>query len=159
MLQVNVSPWCWLGRIPAAKASCCSAPATPRRANEPGQPPLLPVATGSYVGEGFDCPPWTPCSSPPISFKGAWPSTPGGSCAPTLAKPPPKIGDYVNRPGVPEARIHRGDQTTSPPPACSPHRWPNAPPDTPALGFPDARHITHTPSSRAAREIIDSPAG
>ena len=83
---------------------------------EPGQPPLLAVAIGSYIGEGFDCPPWTPCSSPRRSrLKGAWSSMPGGYCAPTPAKPRPK-----------------SMTTTTPPPACSPHRWPNAPPDIPA---------------------------
>jgi superfamily II DNA or RNA helicase len=29
--------------------------------------PLLVVATGSYIGEGFDCPPSIPCSLPPRS--------------------------------------------------------------------------------------------
>jgi hypothetical protein len=115
MRQLNASPWRWLGRIPAANASCCPA-RRPRRAGlggsrldtngqwqqqvaearrcapigrarhgksppqcdpvvlqagigakartaalarlqpEPGQLPLLAVATGFYIGEGFGCP-------------------------------------------------------------------------------------------------------
>jgi hypothetical protein len=71
---------------------------------------LLPVAAGILRGGRLRLPTLdTLFLAAPISCKGAWSSTPGGSCAPTLAKPPPKIGDYLNRPEVPGARIHRGD--------------------------------------------------
>lgn len=82
--------------------------------------PLLVVATGPYVGEGFDCPPWTPCSSRRQSpSKGDWSSTPDESCARTQASPPP-----------------RSTTTTTPPPESSPPPWPSAPPATPASGSP-----------------------
>jgi hypothetical protein len=88
--------------------------------------PVLAVATGPFVGEGFDCPThWTPSSSPhPSPSKDAWSSTSAESCAPTPAKPPPK---YTT--------------TTTSTPAYSPPRWPNAHPATSASASPiHAKH-------------------
>ncbi|MEX2555217.1 MAG: DEAD/DEAH box helicase family protein [Actinomycetota bacterium] len=46
--------------------------------------PLAVVATGQYLGEGFDCPSSTPSSSPfPSPSRAASSNTPAGSCAPT----------------------------------------------------------------------------
>src|SRR5215471_869297 len=67
------------------------AAALARLQTEPGDPPLVVVATGPYIGEGFDCPALEPCSSPPRSDARAVSSSgPGGSCAPTLERPPRK---------------------------------------------------------------------
>jgi hypothetical protein len=105
------------------------------------------VATGSHIGEGFDCPALDTCSSPRRSLsKGAWSSTPGGSCVPTPAKPLPK-----------------STTTTTPPRACSPHRWLNAPPDTPASDSPTPPHPSNAEFARStgnywlARLITDAP--
>jgi hypothetical protein len=58
---------------------------------DPGQSPLLAVATGSCIGEGFTAPPWTPCSSPPRSpLAGASSSTPDGFCGLFPATPLPR---------------------------------------------------------------------
>jgi hypothetical protein len=81
---------------------------------------------------------------------------PGGSCAPTLAKPPPKIGDYLNLPEVPEARIHRGDSNHDSTTGVLAASLAKRAAGYTSLGFPDPRHIPHTPSSRATPEITDS---
>jgi hypothetical protein len=48
---------------------------------QPGQPPLLAIATGSCIGGASTALHWTLCSWPPPSpSKGASSSTPGGSC-------------------------------------------------------------------------------
>jgi hypothetical protein len=97
---------------------------------DPGQSPLLAVATGSYIGEGFDCPALdTLFLAAPISFRGHLVSMPDEFCGPFPARPPP-----------------RSTTTTTSPPACSPHPSPNAPPDTPASDSP-------TPAASPTRPV------
>src|SRR6266702_6198284 len=77
----------WRGGM-GAKAR---AAALARLQTEPGDPPLVVVATGPYIGEGFDCPILDVCSSLRRSdTKAASFSGPGGFCAPTPARPPQK---------------------------------------------------------------------
>jgi hypothetical protein len=65
------------------------AAALARLTPQPGGPPLLAVGTGQYAGKGSTARHWTPCSSPRPSRAGdASCSTPGGSSAPTTARPP-----------------------------------------------------------------------
>jgi superfamily II DNA or RNA helicase len=107
---------------------------------EPGQPPLLAVATGSYIGEGFDCPALdTLFLAAPISFKGRLVQYAGRILRPYPGKATAEIHDYHDTAtGVLAASLaKRAAGYTS-------------------LGFPDPRRIPHTPSSRAAREITDS---
>jgi hypothetical protein len=57
-----------------------------------GGPPLLAVATGQYVGEGFDCPALdTLFLAAPVANKGSLTQYAAGSCARTRARPPPKF--------------------------------------------------------------------
>ena len=106
---------------------------------KPGEPPLLAVATGSYIGEGFDCPALdTLFLAAPISFKG-------------------RLVQYAGRilrsfPGKTTAEIHDYHDTATSVLAASLAK--RAPGYT-SLGFPDPRRITHTPSSRTAREITN----
>ncbi|WP_414636253.1 DEAD/DEAH box helicase family protein [Actinophytocola sp.] len=82
--------------------------------------PVLVVATGSFIGEGFDCPFWTRCFSQRRSrSRAGWCSTSGGSCAPIQASPPPR---YTTT-------------TTSTLEFWRPH-WPNGHPATPASVSP-----------------------
>ena len=116
------------------------AAALARLQPEPGQPPLLAVATGSYIGEGFDCPALdTLFLAAPISFKGRLVQYAGRILRPYPGKATAEIHDYHDTAtGVLAASLaKRAVGYTS-------------------LGFPDPRHIPHTPSSRAAREITDS---
>lgn len=108
----------------------------------PGQPPLLAVATGSYIGEGFDCPVLdTLFLAAPISFKGRLVQYAGRILRPFPGKTTAEIHDYHDTAiSVLAASLaKRAAGYTS-------------------LGFPDPRRITHTPSSRTAREITNPPA-
>lgn len=102
----------------------------------PGQPPLLAVATGSYIGEGFDCPALdTLFLAAPISFKG-------------------RLVQYAGRilrpfPGKATAEIHDYHDTATSVLASSLAK--RAPGYT-SLGFPDPRRIPHTPSSVTVSE-------
>ena len=62
---------------------------------QPGQPSLLAVATGSYVGEGFDCPALdTLFLAAPISFKGRLVQHAGRILRPFPGKATAEIHDY-----------------------------------------------------------------
>ena len=91
----------------------------------PGQPPLLVVATGPYIGEGFDCPALdTLFLAAPIAFKG-------------------RLVQYAGRilrpyPGKNTAEVHDYHDTATGVLASSLAR--RAPGYT-SLGFPDPRHL------------------
>ena len=96
---------------------------------DPEGPPLLVVATGPYIGEGFDCPALdTLFLASPIAFKG-------------------RLVRYAGRilrayPGKATAEIHDYHDIRT---VYSPHLSPNA--WIPSLGFPDPRRLTLTPSA------------
>jgi superfamily II DNA or RNA helicase len=106
---------------------------------EPGQPPLLAVATGSYIGEGFDCPALdTLFLAAPISFKG-------------------RLVQYAGRilrpfPGKATAEIHDYHDTATGVLAAS---LPKRAAGYTSLGFPDPRRIPHTPSSHTVRDTTN----
>jgi superfamily II DNA or RNA helicase len=94
-------------------------------------PPLLVVATGPYIGEGFDCPALdTLFLAAPIAFKG-------------------RLVQYVGRilrayPGKGTAEVHDYHDVKTPVLAASLAK--RAPGYT-NLGFPDPRRLTPTPST------------
>jgi superfamily II DNA or RNA helicase len=62
---------------------------------KPGDPPLLAVATDSYVGEGFDCPPLdTLFLAAPIAFKGRLVQHAGRVLRPYPGKSTAEVHDY-----------------------------------------------------------------
>ena len=98
---------------------------------DPKGPPLLVVATGPYVGEGFDCPALdTLFLAAPVAFKG-------------------RLVQYVGRilrahPGKTTAEVHDyHDLHTSVLAASLAKRAPGYT----SLGFPDPRRLTLTPSA------------
>lgn len=103
---------------------------------QPGQPPLLAVGTGSYVGEGFDCPALdTLFLAAPISFKGRLVQYAGRILRPYPGKATAEIHDYHDvATGVLAASLAK-----------------RAPGYT-SLGFPDPRRISHAPSPGIAGE-------
>ena len=116
------------------------AAALARLQPQPGGPPLLAVATGPYAGEGFDCPRWTPSSSPhPSPRRDGLSSTPAASSAPTTARLRP-----------------RSTTTTTSSPACSPHHWPSAHPAIPASASPtrDGCRIHPAPTWRPRPDLV-----
>jgi superfamily II DNA or RNA helicase len=97
---------------------------------QPGQTSLLAVATGSYIGEGFDCPALdTLFLAAPISFKG-------------------RLVQYAGRilrpyPGKTTAEIHDYHDTATSVLAASLAKRASG---YTSLGYPDPRHIRHAPS-------------
>ena len=100
------------------------AAATKHLTPRPDGPPLLVVATGPYVGEGFDCPALdTLFLAAPIAFKG-------------------RLVQYAGRilrphPGKSTAEIHDYHDAATGVLASSPAK---RAPGYASLGFPDPRH-------------------
>jgi len=96
----------------------------------PGQPPVLVLATGSFIGEGFDCPALdTLFLAAPVAFKG-------------------RLVQYAGRimrshPGKTTAEIHDYHDHHTPVLAAS---LAKRAPGYPAIGFPDPRRLALTPS-------------
>jgi superfamily II DNA or RNA helicase len=62
---------------------------------EPGEAPLLVVATGSYVGEGFDCPALDALFlAAPVAFKGRLVQFAGRVLRPHPGKATAEVHDY-----------------------------------------------------------------
>jgi len=107
------------------------AAALTRLQPDPAGKPLLIVATGSYIGEGFDCPVLdTLFLAAPLAFKG-------------------RLVQYAGRilrahPGKATAEIHDYHDTDTPVLAASLAK--RAPGYT-SLGFPDPRRLPLTPSA------------
>ena len=107
------------------------AAALARLQPDPAQPPLLVVATGSYIGEGFDCPALdTLFLTAPVAFRG-------------------RLVQYAGRilrsyPGKTTAEIHDYHDVHTPVLAASLAK--RAPGYT-SLGFPDPRHLAPTLSA------------
>ena len=106
---------------------------------QPGQTPLLAVATGPYVGEGFDCPALdTLFLAAPISLKGRLVQYAGRILRPYPGKATAEIHDYHDTAtGVLAATLAR-----------------RAPGYT-SLGFPDPRRITPTPSAQSPANRVN----
>jgi superfamily II DNA or RNA helicase len=107
------------------------AAALARLQPEPDGPPLLVVATGPYIGEGFDCPALdTLFLAAPVAFKGRLVQYAGRILRAYPGKTTAEIHDYHDvRTGVLAASLAK-----------------RAPGYT-SLGFPDPRHLTPTPST------------
>ena len=114
------------------------AAALTRLQPEPDGPPLLVVATGPYIGEGFDCPVLdTLFLAAPVAFKGRLIQYAGRILRTYPGKTTAEIHDYHDmRTGVLAASLAK-----------------RAPGYT-SLGFPDPRRLSLTPSSPA-----DAPMG
>jgi superfamily II DNA or RNA helicase len=107
------------------------AAALARLQPDPEGPPLLVVATGPYIGEGFDCPALdTLFLAAPVAFKGRLVQYAGRILRTHPGKTTAEIHDYHDvRTGVLAASLAK-----------------RAPGYT-SLGFPDPRRLTPTPSS------------
>ncbi|MGH3290238.1 MAG: TOTE conflict system archaeo-eukaryotic primase domain-containing protein [Trebonia sp.] len=104
---------------------------------EPGGQPLLAIATGSYVGEGFDCPALdTLFLAAPVSFKGKLVQYAGRVLRPCEGKTTAEIHDYHDEltPVLASSLTKRAPGYTS-------------------LGFPDPRKQPRTPSACTARQV------
>jgi superfamily II DNA or RNA helicase len=110
------------------------AAALARLQPDPEGPPLLAVATGPYIGEGFDCPALdTLFLAAPIAFKGRLVQYAGRILRTHPGKTTAEIHDYHDvRTGVLAASLAK-----------------RAPGYT-SLGFPDPRRLSLTPSSPLA---------
>jgi superfamily II DNA or RNA helicase len=107
----------------------------------PGGPPLLVVATGPYVGEGFDCPALdTLFLAAPVRWKGRLVQYAGRILRPYPGKETAEVHDYHDtRTGVLAATLAgRAPGYTS-------------------LGFPDPRRIPPTASSTQASQRSPTP--
>jgi superfamily II DNA or RNA helicase len=98
---------------------------------QPGGPPLLAVATGSYAGEGFDCPPLdTLFLAAPVAHKGRLHQYAGRILRPYPGKATAEAHDYHDElTGVLASSLAK-----------------RAPGYT-SLGFPDPRNLPCTPSA------------
>jgi superfamily II DNA or RNA helicase len=107
------------------------AAALARLQPHPGGPPLLAVATGSYAGEGFDCPALdTLFLAAPVANKGSLTQYAGRILRSHENKTTAEVHDYLDeRTGVLAAMLAK-----------------RAPGYT-GLGFPDPRRIPLTPST------------
>ncbi len=101
------------------------AAALARLQPQPGGPPLLAVATGPYIGEGFDCPALdTLFLAAPIAFKGRLVQYAGRILRPHPGKTTAEIHDYHDqRTGVLAASLAKRS------------------PGYTSLGFPDPRRL------------------
>jgi hypothetical protein len=126
----------WLMHARPGARGQVRAAALARLELRPGQPPLLAVATGPYIGEGFDCPALdTLFLAARIAFKGRLVQYAGRILRPYPGETTAEIHDYHDTAiGVLAASLAmRASGYTS-------------------LGFPDPRRISHTPSSDTAAE-------
>jgi superfamily II DNA or RNA helicase len=107
------------------------AAALARLQPDPEGPPLLVVATGPYIGEGFDCPALdTLFLAAPVAFKGRLVQYAGRILRTHPGKTTAEIHDYHDvRTGVLAASLAKRA------------------PGYISLGFPDPRRLTPTPSS------------
>jgi superfamily II DNA or RNA helicase len=110
------------------------AAALARLQPQPGGPPLLAIATGSYAGEGFDCPPLdTLFLAAPVAQKGSLLQYAGRILRPYDGKATAEVHDYHDElTGVLASSLAK-----------------RAPGYT-SLGFPDPRKLPYTPSASTA---------
>jgi superfamily II DNA or RNA helicase len=113
------------------------AAALARLQPQPGGPPLLAVATGPYVGEGFDCPALdTLFLAAPVANKGSLTQYVGRILRSHESKTTAEVHDYLDeRTGVLAAMLAK-----------------RAPGYT-GLGFPDPRRIAPTPSASTDSQL------
>jgi superfamily II DNA or RNA helicase len=118
------------------------AAALARLQPHPGGPPLLAVATGSYAGEGFDCPALdTLFLAAPVANKGSLTQYAGRILRAYENKTTAEVHDYLDeRTGVLAAMLAK-----------------RAPGYT-GLGFPDPRRTVLTPSASMDRQPAPNPA-
>ncbi len=94
--------------------------------------PLLVVATGPFIGEGFDCPALdTLFLAAPVGYKGSIVQWAGRILRAFPEKSTAEIHDYhdLHTPVLAASLARRAPGYTS-------------------LGFPDPRHLPHTPSAK-----------
>jgi superfamily II DNA or RNA helicase len=110
------------------------AAALARLQPQPGGPPLLAIATGSYAGEGFDCPPLdTLFLAAPVAQKGSLLQYAGRILRPCDGKATAEVHDYHDElTGVLASSLAK-----------------RAPGYT-SLGFPDPRKLPYSPSASTA---------
>jgi superfamily II DNA or RNA helicase len=110
------------------------AAALARLQTEPGDPPLVVVATGPYIGEGFDCPALdTLFLAAPVGYKGSIVQWAGRILRAHPGKISAEVHDYhdVRTPVLAATLARRAPGYTS-------------------LGYPDPRRISLTSSSGSA---------